>query len=106
MWALHPWLRFRLHAAQIAYVASAVVRLVCIHQLSIISRLGHSDAIRLPYDRSKVGCDHQKVPRMPGSPQKTQHARIGIVAIDPLEALPIEVHFMQRALGGVEAVQL
>ncbi len=93
-------------AAQIAYVGSAVPLRISVYRFPVKSQLRHAYAVVFAHDGRAVGDhDHEIFVVFPAT-QERKHAGIRIVAVQPLEAVPVEVHFMQGRFPGIERVQI
>ena len=93
-------------AAEIAYIASAVPLRIGVQDLPIKSRLGHAHAVGIALDRREIGDHQNEIARIFCTTQERKHARIGVIAIDPLKPVPVEIHLVKRGLVAVNAVQV
>src|SRR6185503_5497579 len=97
---------FGVGAALIADVASAIKTRIAVQELAIVAGLRHADAIAGPYDGRPIEHDGNPVVTMSSPADQRNHARLIIVAVDPLEAGPLEVDFVERRLLFVHAIQI
>src|SRR5712692_2504220 len=93
------------NAAEVTGVAAAEGGGIGVQQFAVKTRLGHTHTIVLAHDRGEVGNYHQEIFGVSGAAEERKHARVGIVAVQPLEAVPVEIHLMQGRLSGIELVQ-
>src|SRR5690606_8568596 len=91
--------------AEIALPAAAVLARVAVQELAPVAAAGHPDLVALPRHRGEVCDDERLAPRRVPA-QVRQHARLGIVAVHPLEAARVEVALPERGLRPVDAVQV
>src|SRR5690349_7161441 len=102
----HPRHRLGHHAAAIAIIAARVVFGVAVEDFAVITGLGDAHAIILARHRCEIRDDHNEFLPVSRPPDEGEHAVIGIVAVDPLKSLPLEIHFVQRRFPPVGGVQI
>ncbi len=95
-----------LDAGKVAHVASTVELRVGVENLFVPAALGDAQTVFVPHDRREVARHEDKVVGISRPPQIHQHAVVVIVAVDPVEALPLEIDLVQRQLASVEGVQI
>ena len=90
----HPRHRLGHYAAAIAEVAAAIALAIRIEKFAIVSWLGDAYAVSFVRNRREICNYHDELFGIFGAAHKGKNAGGGIVAVDPIEAVPIEVHFM------------
>src|ERR1700722_1535069 len=96
--------RSRLDAAEVAEAAAAILERVAVQALAPVAAAGYSHAIVAARERREVAHDENHLTFAVLS-QKRDHARLAVVAVDPLEALPVEVEGVERRGTRIEAVE-
>src|SRR5512135_1889371 len=98
--------RGRLDAAEIADPASPVERRVAVERFPPDTRARHPEHVVASGHRREVAYGEDEPARVVPLAQEAQHARIGIVAVDPLESRSVEVVSMERGLRAIEPVEV
>src|SRR5262245_28826597 len=98
--------RRRLHPAEVLHAASAVEWGVAVERLAPEPASRNAQDIVRSRHRREVADNEQRATATPRLPHKADDARVGIVAVDPLEAGLVEIELMQRRLGAVEPVEV
>ncbi len=101
-----PRNRFRAHASGISGVAAFVVCGIAVDNFPIISRGRDADAVIQPQHRREVADHYDEILRIARPPDERKNARRRVVRINPFEARPFEVHFEERPLRRVQAIQI
>src|SRR5579885_3857282 len=89
-------MRLRLDGACIADAAAAVFDGVGVDALEPAAGARHADQPILADDRGEVAADERRLAGRGAVPGEDDDARLGIAAIDPLEALGFAVAGMER----------
>ena len=89
------------HGAQVAPAGAAEGLGVAVEDLVPGAAAGHAQAVVLARHRREVA-DHQHRLAVARLAQEGDHAVVGVVGIDPFEAVAGEVELVQRGLAAVE----
>src|SRR5262249_49232744 len=68
--------------------------------------VGDAHAVISAYHRRRVENDDHKIVWLTAAAKERQNAAIAVIAVDPLEAGPIEIHLMESRFLGEKAVQV
>src|SRR5262245_62512743 len=98
--------RLGVEPACIADVAAAICGGVAVQELLVVAELRHTDAIAAPDDRGPVQDDDEPVVGTSGMTNERNHARLVVIAIDPLESGRIEIQLEQGRLRTVQTVEI
>src|SRR5262249_18851341 len=90
-----PGHRLGLDATVIPHVAAAVYGCIGVEHFAVKARFGDAYAVGLADDRCEVGHHDKDVLGVLRAAEEGKHARIGVIAIDPLKPVPIEIHLME-----------
>src|SRR6266404_5598642 len=103
--AAHPMHAFALHAAEISHVAAAVGLRVGVDDLAIKSRTRNAEPIIVTHDWRRV---HDKYNQLAFArfSRERDDAVVGVMEIDPLEAVIRVVLLPQRGLALVNLIQM
>src|SRR2546427_3631252 len=104
--AAHPGLGFGAYSAEIADVRATVGSRVGAEDFTVEAGLRQADAVVLADDRRAVQDDHKKIIGIFSAAKEGKDAVVRIVAVDPFEAAPVEIHLMERRFGGVQTVEV
>src|SRR6185437_651104 len=88
--------RSRLDGAEIAETAAPVLAAIAVQPFTPDSATRHADLVVVARDRCEIERHQREISRTLALAQVDQHAGIGVVAIDPLEAVGREVQFVER----------
>ena len=67
---------------------------------------GHADPVAVPDHRREVADEEQEILGVPRPAQKRDHARVPVMAIDPLEPAGCEIRLVESRVRPVEPVQI
>src|SRR6202030_1623247 len=84
----------------ISYVGASIDGGVGVQGFLVEAGLRDSDAVARANHRGRVQNDDKKILRAFAAANKGEDAVIGVVAIQPLKAAPIEIHFVQSRFRG------
>src|SRR5712692_1434747 len=97
--------RLSLLAAQVAHSAASIVSRVTIKNFAPETVKWNTNAISLAQHRREIA-DHQNGVLNPlAFAQQRNHAGSGVIAIYPLKARRIVIHFVQGGLCAIDVVQ-
>jgi len=103
---IHVRNRIGAESAEVAHVRTAVNGGVAVEYFGVKTRLGDTDEVAFANDGSCVHDDDEEVGRIFTTANERQDAVVGVVRVQPLEPLPVEIDLMERRLGGVERVEV
>jgi len=92
--------------SEIADVGATVDGSVGVENFGIKAGLWDADEVTFANDRSGVHDDGEKIGGIFSAPKERENAVVGVVGVQPFEPAPVEIHFMQRRLSGVEPVKV
>jgi len=92
---------FGIDAAEITDAGAAIACGVGVENFLVETVFRNADAIVAPDDGRGVENDHQKIFAITGAADERQCAAIGVVTINPFEARPFEIHFVESRLRRV-----
>src|SRR5687768_17506138 len=98
--------RSRFDPTHVAVTRAAVIAGVGIEKLPPASRKRNADLIIVAGDRREVEDRHERLPFVIASTDETDHAVLGIAAIDPFKTRRVVILLMQRGKLAIELVQL
>ena len=94
------------HAAEIAHVAAAVDLRISVQHLLVEARQRDADPVSLVRDRREVGDHDGNLALVLAPPRPGDHAVVGVVGDEPLEAGRLRVTFVQGGNRAVDHVQI
>ena len=92
------------YPAGIALIASAVSRGVAVEHFLPVPAKWNADPVVVARHRRKIADKDNWIFSLLAPPQETQHTRLAIVAIDPLEPILLEVALEKRGLAAIKNV--
>jgi hypothetical protein len=95
-----------IHAAGVADIGAAVTAGVAIEDFAIRAFSRDTNAIAPAHYRGGVHDHDEQVIRGFAVADELQNTVVGVVGIKPLEALPIEIDFVQGGFRGVETIEV
>jgi len=98
------WLIGGFLAADVADVRAAVVAGVGVEDFAVVAGLGDAEAIASANDGSGVEDGDDKVFGFFATAEESKDTVVGVVGVNPFEAVPVEFDFVERRLGRVELV--
>ena len=94
-------------AADVAEVGASVDGGVSVEDFLVKAGAGDADDIAFADDGCGVHDDDDEVFVMIFSvADERENAVVGVIAIDPFEALPMEINFVERGFGGGNAIEV
>ncbi len=93
-------------ASRISHVASPVDRGIAVQQFTIVAFARHADSIVVAGNGGEVTQAQYLIILVLGFSEEGDHGMGRIVKVDPLEAGPVVIEFVQRRLLAVEAVKV
>src|SRR5262249_31097417 len=98
VWAASPRLVTGPHRTAVTDIGAAVRHGIAVEQLAPGTGHGDAHAIVGTWNRREVGDDRDAVVRVARPTQKGEDTAVSVVALQPFEARPVEIHLMQRRL--------
>ena len=93
--------------ADVANVGPAVVGGVAVENLFVEAGAGDADDVAFADDRSGVHDHYDEVVVVFFSvPDERENAVVAVIAIDPFEALPVEIDFVKSGLHSEDVVEI
>src|SRR5690348_9426107 len=92
--------------AKITHVRTAVVGRVGIKDFLVKTGLWRANPVAFTDYRSAVENNQEQVLGLLPVAGKREHAVIGVIGVQPLETLPIEIDLMQSRLAGEQFIQI
>src|SRR5688500_4183478 len=105
MHAAETWHGRCIDAAHVAVAAAAVFGCVAVEQLAPESAVRRADSIVVAWHRREVADDRNLLAAVGRLAQEADDAAVGVVGVDPLEAVRIATELMQCRLVAVGLVQ-
>lgn len=93
-------------AASVADVRTPVVGGVAIEDFAVETGIRDAETVAAADYRRGVDDGDDQVFRFFAATNKRENAVIGVVGVDPFEAVPVEVDFMKRRFGGVKMIEI
>ena len=93
-------------AAGVAYVGAAVVCGVGVEDFLVEAGARDADDIAFTDDGSGVEDDDDKVVGSFAVSEEGKDAIVAVVAIDPFEAVPVEIDFVEGRFGGEGVIEI
>jgi hypothetical protein len=106
LFAAHVRYWFGVNTAHIADIGAPVDCRVRVQDLLIEAMPRRTNAVAFAHHRRRIDDDDHYVVRAFAMANEGEGTVVGIVAVDPLETVPVEVNLMQRGLSGVESIQI
>ena len=88
----------------ILHAAAAKSRIVRIQNLDVIALCRHADAIVMTHFRRKVADDNNEFATVFRAAKEGNNAVLIVIAVDPLEPIPLEVHLPECLCFRVELI--
>ena len=104
VWAILGGDVFRMDTAEIADAGAAVICGIGIEDFLVKAWFRNADAIVAADDGGGVENDNQKIIAIAGASDERDDAAVGVVAINPFEASPFEIHFVKSGFGRVQVI--
>ncbi len=101
-----PRNRCRCYSSQIAVTTASVFWRIAIQELSPEARHRHPDPVVAVSDRSEVTGNQYRVTAGAPLANQADHAVLNIIAVNPLEACPLEVHLIEGWLAPIKPIQV
>src|SRR5919202_1031195 len=92
--------------AVVTDVAARVQARVGVQHLAPRSARRHADTVLVSRDRCEIAHHHQHVVRVATFAQESKDAVLVVVRLEPVESVPVEIHFVQRRMRAVHAVEV
>ena len=93
-------------AAGVADVAAAVVGGVGVENFFVEAGAGDTDDVAFADDGSGIDDDHDKVIFGFTFAQEREDAIVAVVAINPFEALPVEIYFVKSGFAREKVIEV
>src|SRR4051794_11379559 len=93
-------------AADIPLAAAAVEGGVAVEQLGPVAAPGDADAVIVLRVGREIADDQGEFAARPRLAEHAEDAVLGIVAVDPLEAVRLAIELVQRRLAAIERVEV
>lgn len=93
-----------LDATEIADAGAAVVCGIGVENFLIEASFGNADAIATADDGRGVENHDEKIFAIAGTADKGENAAVGVVAVNPFETRPFEVHLVERGLRSMQMI--
>src|SRR5262245_26030685 len=92
--------------SKISKVRSSIDFGITIEDLSPVTAQRHADAVGIPGNRCEVANYKDDLARVSRFPEKTQHALLGVAAVDPFKAGRFAIQFVKRRLAAIRGIQV
>jgi hypothetical protein len=93
-------------AADVAHVGSAIVPGVGVENFFVETGAGDADDVAFANDGSGIEDDDHQVVGTLAAAKEGKNAVFTVVAVNPLEALPLKIDFVKGGFGGEEMVEI
>src|ERR1700755_2147468 len=96
----------RVYSAPVARAAAPVIAGVRVKNFAVAAGAGNAHSIFIANYGREVADHDDGIVLVSRSPLKSDHAVLGVVGFDPLEASPFEIELVQGRFLEVQAVQV
>ena len=93
-------------AASVSYVRAAVVTGVGVEDFFVEASAGDAHDVAFADDGSGIDDDHDKVIFGLTFAQEREDAIVAVVAINPFEALPVEIYFVKSGFAREKVIEV
>ena len=93
-------------AAHVADVGAAVEGGVGVHDFAVEARIGDTQAIAFTDHRRSVHDGDDEVFRVFAPADESEDTVVGVIGVDPFEAVPVEIDLMKSRLGGIKMIEI
>src|SRR5712691_4827167 len=87
---------FSVHPAEVPCVAPSIAPSIGIEDFPVPAEFWHSDSVMFEKHRWAVGGNNKEIVALFRAPKERENAGIRVIAINPLEPCPVEVHLVER----------
>ncbi len=94
------------HAAQVAYIGAAIGGGIGIENFFVMAGAGDADIVAVANDRSSVENGDDDVVGILAAADERVDAIVGVVGVNPLEALPLKIDFVESGFVSYELIEI